>query len=184
MATADHPQRRVLDGVARFGHSLPALAALTLVLSVPSWLHIDALYPYTSPACFIAAILMFLSLTHTVLPEHDCQRCDRARGHTPQDVADRQLWTFWFSHRLDEQPSLTWGCLIAGVIVTNTAVHVTGVTLLYIPLDLGFTAMCWSTWRHFLFAPWCAYCRDGGGGGWDGDHERIPDPEPVGQGTR
>lgn len=183
MTGADWSRDFKLEALAFYGHCLPALVFWTITLSIPSWLSIDALTPVTSPLCLVSAIVMFLSLFHTYVPDPDCHRCDQARGRNPQAVADRQTWTLWFDHQLNIWPTMTWVALISGVVLTNMVVWVTGVTLFYIPLDLAFALMCWSTWRHFLLSPWCVYCRSDGG--WDdGEHERIPDPEPVGWGAR
>lgn len=184
MTAPDQSRDFKLAALAFYGHCLPALAFWTLALSVPSWLDLGAITPVTSPLCLVSAIMMFLALLHTYVPDPDCRRCDHARGHDPRALADRQLWTLWFDHQLNLWPSMTWAFLFGGVAVTNAAVYVTGVTLLYIPLDVAFVLMCWSAWRHFLLSPWCAYCRDDDGGWNDGEHERIPDPEPVGHGIR
>jgi hypothetical protein len=111
-----------------------------------------------------------------------CTRCDDEVPAAPESAIERHAWLLWFAHRLDANPAATWAYLVLGVIAANFGAWVTGVGLLYAPLDVTIATMCLSTWRHYHQAPWCLYCRGGGGGG--GDHERIPDPEPVGRGAR
>ena len=178
------PEREAEHRIAalfRFSHRLPQFAALSLLFALPSWLNMHTLAQWLWMPCLGVVVCMFLCLLH---PSTDqCPRCREETPDNPQAAVDRRVWLLWFSHLLDDHPLGSWVAIFVSVVAVNLAVWQTGIGLLYMPVDVGIVFMCLSTWRHQYLAPWCPYCRDDDGG-WDGDHERIPDPDPVRQGTR
>jgi hypothetical protein len=169
---------------AAIAHRIYLWATVAIVCAIPSWLAWYSVTPVTAPIAAVCSVLSYLGVVHaSIAPLTGCARCERAVPADADDKARDATWTLWFSHVLDARPGLTWLALVGVLFATAIAVSFTGITLLYIPFDVGFIVMCLTTWRHHLLRFACPYCWHGdGGGGWE--EIPAPEPDPAGRGHR
>lgn len=131
----------------------------------------------TDAISLLSSVLLvgFLIGQHAVR-RHTGILCGRCLDNVPTDAAvqvKRRDWSLRLYHWELAHPLLVLVGVLA--IIATDLVFGHGAISIYIVWP-WFAVEAWSQRFHNRVAPWCPYCRGGGGG----HHEHVPDPLPTG----
>lgn len=160
---------------ARWGHFAPELLMVAIAGII-----LIGLRPPSGALMFTAplALLGLVIVSWVLMRRHDrglCEQCVAGLPLNPSQQATKYELRFWLAHSLSQPRYLL--PYVAVLVGSNFLPGTTG-RLIWALAQASMVYLIMAHTTHRRLQPWCPWCRDDGGGGWDDHDPATPDPVP------